>query len=164
MIYAFFVLNEHGEIRLARSYVEMTQGDRTRLAHEIFRLISARDPTRANIVPGDAITSVAFPRRVSLVYRAHAGLLVATIIDDAESALSMLDLTQTFVQVLNGCFKDASDAHIAFNPDKALQALDALINGGLVFETQGELALARIAEENAADKRFGIKMNLQASH
>jgi AP-3 complex subunit sigma len=61
--------------------------------------------------------------------------------------------------VLNGCFKDFSEIHLAFNPDKPLQPLDSLINGGLIFETASDLALARLAEENAADKRFAIRMN-----
>jgi AP-3 complex subunit sigma len=89
---------------------------------------------------------------------------VITIVDECENTLSILDIIHTFVQVLNGCFKDVSEVQLAFNPDKALQALDSLINGGLIFETQHELALTRLAEENAADKRFGITMNFPARH
>jgi AP-3 complex subunit sigma len=160
MIYAFFVINENGDIRLARAYVEMSQDTRNRLAHEVFRLVSTRGSDLCNIVPGDGITSYTFQRKVSVVYRAYATLYVITVVDECENPLSMLDIIHTFVQVLNGCFKDVSEVQLAFNPDKALQALDSLINGGLIFEMQPELALSRLAEENAADKKFGIKMNL----
>jgi AP-3 complex subunit sigma len=160
MIYGFFVINESGDIRLARAYIEMTQDARNRLAHEVFRLVSTRAPELCNIIPGDAITSYTFQRKVSIVYRGYATLYVITIVDECENPLSILDIIHTFVNVLNGCFRDVSEVQLAFNPDKALQALDALINGGLIFETQVDLALARLAEENAADKKFGIRMNL----
>ena len=159
MIYTFFVINENGDIRLARSYIEMSQETRNRLAHEVFRMVSSRSSNLCNIIPGDGLTSFQFQRKVSIVYRAYATLFVITVVDDCENPLAMLDIIHTFVEVLNGCFKDVSEVQLAFNPDKALQALDSLINGGLIFETQHELALSRLLEENTADKRFGIKMN-----
>jgi AP-3 complex subunit sigma len=159
MIYGFFAINENGDLRLARVYVEMTQDTRNRLAHEVFRLISTRPPGLSSIVPGDSLTSYAFKRKVSVIYRAYTTLFVVAIVDECENPLSMLDIIHAFMQVLNGCFKDVSEVQLAFNPDKALQALDSLVNGGLVFETQADLALARLADENAADKRFPIKMN-----
>jgi AP-3 complex subunit sigma len=164
MIYGFFVINENGDIRLARAYVEMSQDVRNRLAHELFRLVSTRTPNLCNMFPGDGLTSYEFKRKVSVVYRGYATLYVITIVDECENTLSILDIIHTFVQVLNGCFKDVSEVQLAFNPDKALQALDSLINGGLIFETQCDLALTRLAEENAADKKFGIVMNLPARH
>ena len=162
MIYGFFVINENGDIRLARAYVEMSQETRNRLAHEVFRMVSTRASNLCNIVPGDGITSFQFQRKVSIVYRSYASLFVITVVDECENPLAMLDIIHTFVEVLNGCFKDVSEVQLAFNPDKALQVLDSLINGGLIFETQTDVALARLAEENAQDKRFGIKMNLPA--
>ena len=160
MIYGFFVINENGEIRLARSYIEMTQDARNKLAHEVFRMVSTRAPNLCNIFPGDGITSFQFTRKVSIVYRTYASLYVITVVDEVENPLAILDIIHTFVEVLNGCFKDVSEVHLAFHPDKALQVLDSLINGGLIFETQQELALARLAEENAQDKKFGIRMNV----
>ena len=161
MIYAFFVINENGEIRLARSYIEMSQETRNRLAHEVFRMVSTRPSNLCNIIPGDSISSYSFSRKVSIVYRSYASLFVITIVDECENPLAILDIIHTFVEVLNGCFRDVSEVQLAFNPDKALQVLDSLINGGLIFETNQELALQRLAEENEADKRFGIKMNYQ---
>ena len=160
MIYAFFVINENGDIRLARAYIEMNQETRNRLAHEVFRMVSARSSNLCNIIPGDGIKSFPFQRKVSVVYRSYATLFVISVVDECENPLAMLDIIHTFVEVLNGCFKDVSEVQLAFNPDKALQALDSLINGGLIFETSQELALSRLYEENAADKRFGIKMNI----
>jgi AP-3 complex subunit sigma len=160
MIYGIFVINENGDIRLARAYVEMPQDVRNRLAHEVFRLVSTRTQNLCNFVPGDSISSYQFKRKVTVVYRAYATLYVIAIVDECENPLSILDIIHTFVQVLNGCFKDVSEVQLAFNPDKALQALDSLINGGLIFETVSDLALTRLAEENAADKRFTIKMNV----
>lgn len=160
MIYGFFVINENGDIRLARSYIEMSQDVRNRLAHEVFRMVSTRAANLCNIVPGDAITSFQFQRKVSVVYRHYATLFVIAVVDEVENPLAIFDIIHTFVEVLNGCFKDVSEVQLAFNPDKALQALDSLINGGLIFETQQDLALSRLAEENLADKRFGIKMNV----
>jgi AP-3 complex subunit sigma len=159
MIYGIFVINESGDIRLARAYVEMPQDVRNRLAHEVFRLVSTRTHNLCNFVPGDSISSYQFKRKVTVVYRAYATLFVIAIVDECENPLSILDIIHTFVQVLNGCFKDVSEVQLAFNPDKALQALDSLINGGLIFETVSDLALMRLAEENAADKRFTIRMN-----
>jgi hypothetical protein len=148
-----------GDIRLVRAYVEMPQDERNRLAHEVFRLVSTRDLGLCNFVPGRSITSYEFRRKLTIVYRAYATLYVIAIVDDCENPLATLDIIHTFVQVLNGCFKNVSEVQLAFNPDKALQALDSLINGGLIFETQSELALSRLTDENAADKRFAIKMN-----
>jgi AP-3 complex subunit sigma len=159
MISGFFVINQNGDIRLARSYVEMSQDARNRLAHEVFQIVSSRSPGLCNMFPATNITSYSFKRNVSIVYRAYATLYVITLVDDCENPLAILDIIHTFVHVLNGCFRDVSEVQLAFNPDKALQALDSIINGGLIFETQSDLALSRLAEENDADKKFGIKLN-----
>jgi AP-3 complex subunit sigma len=164
MISGFFVINENGDIRFARAYAEIPQETWNRLAHEVFRLVSTRTPNLCNMFPGDGITSYEFKRKVSIVYRAYATLVVNTIVDECENALSIFDIIHSFVQVLNGCFRDVSEVQLAFNPDKALQALDSMINGGLIFETQNEIALTRLAEENAADKTFGIKLNFPPGH
>ena len=158
MIYGFFVLNEFGEIRLARSYVEMSVDCRNRLAYEIFKLISTRSQDLSNIVKGTGIQAYVFPRNPSIVYRRYAALYVVAIIDDIENPLAVLDIIHSFVQVLDGCFKDVSEVEIAYHPDKALQALDQLIHGGLLFESDQAIALQRIAEENTQDKKFAIHM------
>jgi hypothetical protein len=157
VIDGFFVINENGDIRFAGAYVEMSQDVRNRLAHEVFRLVSTRTPDLRNMFPRDSITSFAFKRKVAVFDRAYATLYVITIVDECENTLAILDIIHTFVQCLNGCFKDVPEVHFAF--DMALQALDSLINGRLIFETQHEIALTRLAEENAADKKFSIKMN-----
>ena len=139
----------------------MSQDQRNRLAHEVFRMVSTRSTNLCNIIPGDSITSFTFQRKVSIVYKTYASLYVIVVADECENPLAILDIIQSFVEVLNGCFRDVSEVQLAFNPDKALQVLDSLINGGLIFETNQELALQRLAEENEADKKFGIKMNYQ---
>lgn len=162
MIYGFFVINELGEVRLARSYVDMTPETRNKLALEVFRLVSVRPETLCKIVSGENLVTFQFPRKTSIVYRKYASLLILAIVDeDSENPLAIMDIIHTFVEVLNGCFKDVSEIQLAYNPDKALQVLDSLINGGLIYETQTEVALKRLAEENHLDKRFGIKLNVK---
>ena len=40
MIYAFFVINENGDIRLARAYIEMNQETRNHQEHQIYAILS----------------------------------------------------------------------------------------------------------------------------
>jgi AP-3 complex subunit sigma len=53
--------------------------------------------------PATNISSYAFMRTVSIVYRAYATLSVITIVDDCQNPLAILDIIHTFVHVLNGC-------------------------------------------------------------
>eukprot|EP00919_Chromeraceae_sp_WS-2016_P028784 GHVR01068184.1.p1 GENE.GHVR01068184.1~~GHVR01068184.1.p1 ORF type:complete len:122 (+),score=14.41 GHVR01068184.1:210-575(+) len=70
-----------------------------------------------------------------IVFRHFATLFFIIGIDSNESVLGVLDLIQVFVQVLDSSFENVCELDIVFHFDKVNYALDEIIQGGLVLET-----------------------------
>jgi AP-3 complex subunit sigma len=95
----------------------MTHDTRNRLGQEVFRTVSMRGSELCNVVAGNTITSSTFQRKLSIVCRTYATLVVITVVDESKTRLSMLHIIHTILQIVNGCFEDVSEVQLRFNAD-----------------------------------------------
>ena len=88
-------------------------------------------------------------------------------VDSSESELGILDLIQTFVEILDKCFVNVCELDLIFHMDKVLYILDELVMGGMVLETNMTEILTRIEEQNKLDKEvraLTVAKNINLPH
>jgi AP-1 complex subunit sigma 1/2 len=99
-----------------------------------------------------------------IIYKRYASLYFITIVDKDENELIILELIQSFVEVLDKYFSNVSELDLIFNFHKTYFILDELVNCGYISESsrstimkelerQRELLQEEDAEENAKSRR-----------
>ncbi|KAG2355267.1 hypothetical protein BDR07DRAFT_1303635, partial [Suillus spraguei] len=76
--------------------------------------------------------------RRCIVCRNYATLYFVFAIDDAESELGILDLTQVFVEGLGQHFENACELDLGFYFDEAHHILAEIIQGSIALEANGD--------------------------
>ncbi|KAG0679812.1 Sigma-adaptin 3A [Pichia californica] len=92
----------------------------------------------------------------------YATLYFVFIVDQNESELGILDLIQVFVQVLNRCFKDVCELDLVFHWQVLQIALEEMIQGGMVIDTNINKIISAIDAMNNEDS-LGIAGSLAAT-
>ena len=72
-----------------------------------------------------------------VVFREYGSVTVLVIVDkESESELAILDLIQTFIELLDLVFgNNVSEMDLVFNPDKIHYALDEMVVDGILINT-----------------------------
>lgn len=94
---------------------------------------------------------------IKLIYRHYATLYFVFAVDQQESDLGILDLIQVFVETLDKIFENVCELDLIFHSDKVHYALDEIVMGGMVLETNINEVLTAVNEmtrlDNASTKR-----------
>lgn len=164
MIKSVVVLNNHGQARLTKFYVQIGEESEQQFVREVFALLSRRSDGMCNFVQGGTVLG----EDVRVIYRHYATLFFVFCVDASESELGILDLIQVFVETLDGCFQNVCELDLIFHMDKIHFVLDELVCAGLVLETNmGDILQALQAarrEAIAAPKSViprSVRNNLQ---
>lgn len=95
-----------------------------------------------------------------LVYRQYAALFVVVGITQNENELSIYELIQNFVEVLDKYFSRVSELDIMFNLDSVHIILDEMIQNGHIVETNKSRILAPLtAIDKMADGWFHLPLS-----
>uniref|UniRef100_A0A1A8AYC9 AP complex subunit sigma n=1 Tax=Nothobranchius furzeri TaxID=105023 RepID=A0A1A8AYC9_NOTFU len=83
-----------------------------------------------------------------LVYRQYAALYVVVGVSHTENELSIFELIQNFVEVLDRYFSRVSELDIMFHLDSVHIILDEMIQNGHIVETNKNRILAPLTAIN----------------
>lgn len=148
MIKSVVVLNNNGQARLTKFYVQVGEETEQQFVKEVFGLLSRRTDGMCNFVEGVTVLGT----DVRIIYRHYATLFFVFCVDASESELGILDLIQVFVETLDTCFQNVCELDLIFHMDKIHFVLDELICAGLVLETN----MAEIIQALQAAKREAL--------
>lgn len=147
MIKSVVVLNNHGQARLTKFYVQIGEEAEQQFVREVFALLSRRSDGMCNFVQGGTVLGP----NVRVIYRHYATLFFVFCVDASESELGILDLIQVFVETLDSCFQNVCELDLIFHMDKIHFVLDELVCAGLVLETNmGDIIQALQAAKREA--------------
>jgi hypothetical protein len=130
MIEALLILNKLGLVRFIKFYSEdISSTDKEELAKKVYEsIISAKD---TNIIYDFDY----YGKRRKLVYRSYGSIYIATILDDLENELAILDFINVIMGVFDDIFKGVCELHLIMNPEKLYLIVDEMISAGIVIET-----------------------------
>ncbi|RLN79761.1 hypothetical protein BBJ28_00010718 [Nothophytophthora sp. Chile5] len=124
---------------------------------DIYTQVSKRPDTLCNFLEG---TVRYWGDGVKLIYRHYATLYFVFAVDQQESDLGILDLIQgtnglrqrgMFVETLDKIFENVCELDLIFHSDKVHYALDEIVMGGMVLETNINEVLTAVNEMNRMD-------------
>ncbi|KAK2956687.1 Adaptor protein complex 3 (AP-3), sigma subunit [Blattamonas nauphoetae] len=150
MIYALFVINNHGTTRLSRFYQAIEYSKKKTLERDIYGLIAKRPIAACNFIENTGIWSD--DKSLKIIYRTYATLTFVLVADQAENELAMLDLIQNYVECLDDAFQNVCELHLIFQHEKCFQILDEIISGGLILETRSSDVLPHVAAMERLDR------------
>uniref|UniRef100_A0A1A7Y933 AP complex subunit sigma n=1 Tax=Iconisemion striatum TaxID=60296 RepID=A0A1A7Y933_9TELE len=139
MIKFLLMVNQQGQTRLSR-YFEPVELNR-RAVHEaaVVRCCLSRNKEQCSFVEYQDF---------KLVYRQYAALYVVVGVSHTENELSIFELIQNFVEVLDRYFSRVSELDIMFNLDSVHIILDEMIQNGHIVETNKNRILAPLTAIN----------------
>lgn len=167
MILSFAIVNNFGKARLLKFYrhyvraasrapptprAALTPRARARpqseqqqqkFVRELFTTLTARSETASSFIDAAAW----FEPGARVVYRQYATLYFCFVVDGSESELGILDLIQVLVEMLDRHFKNVCELDVIFNYEKVHWAIDEMIVGGLVVETNSAEILQAVEEQ-----------------
>ncbi|KIL70986.1 hypothetical protein M378DRAFT_503741 [Amanita muscaria Koide BX008] len=142
MIHGVLIFNTSGVARLSKFYTPLSQSAET-LVQKIFSLVCSRPATLCNFLDAPELEEFLGGKsrsdeRWTVVYRCYATLFFVFVVDEAESALGILDLIQVFVESMDRAFENVCELDLVFHFDEVHHILSELIQGGVVLETNVE--------------------------
>ncbi|XP_019733579.1 AP-4 complex subunit sigma-1 [Hippocampus comes] len=140
MITFVLMVNRQGQTRLCRYYQSINMSRRTALEANIVHTCLSRSRDQCSFVEY---------QESKVVFRQYAALYIAVGITEDENELSIYELVQNFVEVLDKYFSRVSELDIMFNLDRVHIILDEMIQNGRIVETNKSNILAPL---NALDK------------
>ncbi|XP_049596238.1 AP-4 complex subunit sigma-1 isoform X1 [Syngnathus scovelli] len=140
MITFILMVNRQGQTRLCRYYQPVNMSCRTALEANVVRACLSRNRDQCSFVEYQDL---------KVVFRQYAALYIAMGITEDENELSIYELVQNFVEVLDKYFSHVSELDIMFNLDRVHIILDEMIQNGRVVETSKSNVLGLL---NALDK------------
>ncbi|KAM6973629.1 AP-4 complex subunit sigma-1 isoform 2-T2 [Aplochiton taeniatus] len=129
MIKFLLMVNKQGQTRLSKYYDPVEIGRRAAMEADVVKGCLSRKKEECSFVEY---------KDFKLVYRQYAALFIVVGISDTENELSIYELVQNFVEVLDKYFSRV----IMFNLDKVHIILDEMIQNGHVVETNKNRILA----------------------
>ncbi|XP_061531378.1 AP-4 complex subunit sigma-1 [Phycodurus eques] len=141
MITFVLMVNRQGQTRLSRYYRAVDMSRRTALEADVVRVCLSRNRDQCSFLEYDDS---------KVVFRQYAALYIAVGVTHDENELSIYELVQNFVEVLDKYFQPRGDElDIMFNLDRVHVILDEMIQNGNIVETNKSNVLAPL---NALDK------------
>ncbi|XP_054653519.1 AP-4 complex subunit sigma-1 isoform X2 [Dunckerocampus dactyliophorus] len=126
MITFILMVNRQGQTRLSRYYQPVKLSQRVALEADVVRCCLSRKRDQCSFVEY---------KDFKLVFRQYAALYIVVGITDDENELSVYELLQNFVEVLDKYFSRVSELDIMFNLDRVHVILDEMIQNGHIVET-----------------------------
>ena len=74
-------------------------------------------------------------------------------VDRSESELGILDLIQVLVEVLDNIFENVCELDLIFHMEKVQYVLSEMVQGGMVLETNLNVIVKRINEQESLEKQ-----------
>ncbi|XP_013886307.1 AP-4 complex subunit sigma-1 [Austrofundulus limnaeus] len=139
MIKFVLMVNQQGQTRLSRYYEPVELSRRAALEAAVVRCCLSRNKEQCSFVEY---------KDFRLVYRQYAALYVVMGVTHSENELSIYELIQNFVEVLDKYFSRVSELDIMFNLDSVHIILDEMIQNGHVVETNKSRVLAPLTAIN----------------
>lgn len=133
MIKFLLMVNKQGQTRLSKYYDPVEIDKRAAMEADVVKGCLSRKKEECSFVEY---------KDFKLVYRQYAALFIVVGISDSENELSVYELVQNFVEVLDKYFSHVSELDIMFNLDKVHIILDEIIQNGHVVETNKNRILA----------------------
>lgn len=133
MIKFLLMVNKQGQTRLSKYYDPVDIDKRAAMEADVVKGCLSRRKDECSFVEY---------KDFKLVYRQYAALFIVVGISDSENELSIYELVQNFVEVLDKYFSHVSELDIMFNLDKVHIILDEIIQNGHVVETNKNRILA----------------------
>mmetsp|Transcript_41236 Transcript_41236/g.78783 ORF Transcript_41236/g.78783 Transcript_41236/m.78783 type:complete len:143 (-) Transcript_41236:126-554(-) len=137
MIRFILLQNRQGKTRLAKYYVPLGESEKTKLQHEVHRLVVNRDPKFTNFLEF---------RTHKVIYRRYAGLFFSLCVDVTDNELAYLEAIHLFVEILDHYFQNVCELDLVFNFHKVYLIMDEFILGGELQETSKKVILERLTE------------------
>ena len=131
MIKAVIIVNTSGKRRLVRFYEELPAVFCDRIVDAVYRECSKRAENSCNFIENSGIWE-----DYRLIYRHYATLYIVFVVDQGENELSILDLIQIFVEVLDKVFQNVCELDLIFHSEKAYEVLEEIVMGGMVADSQ----------------------------
>ena len=131
MIKAVIIVNTSGKRRLVKFYEELPTTVCDRIVDAVYRECSKRPENSCNFIENAGIWEA-----YRLIYRHYATLYIVFIVDEGENELSILDLIQIFVEVLDKVFQNVCELDLIFHSEKAYEVLEEIVTGGMVADSQ----------------------------
>lgn len=165
MIHSILIFNNDGQPRLIRFYSPIPIHHQQLLLKQVHQLVRQRSDQQSSfltIPPLLQQTYATDSKDIRIIYRHYATLYFVFIVDQNESELGILDLIQVFVQVLNRCFKDVCELDLVFHWQVLQIALEEMIQGGMVIDTDINKIIHAIDAMNNEDS-LGIAGSIAAT-
>lgn len=122
---------------MAKYYVPLEDSEKSKLQHEVHRLVVNRDPKFTNFLEF---------RTHKVIYRRYAGLFFSMCVDVSDNELAYLEAIHLFVEILDHYFQNVCELDLVFNFHKVYLIMDEFILGGELQETSKKVILERLAE------------------
>ncbi|KAM6497973.1 Clathrin adaptor complex small chain domain containing protein [Amanita muscaria] len=163
MIHGVLIFNTSGVARLSKFYTPLSQSAET-LVQKIFSLVCSRPATLCNFLDAPELEEFLGGKsrsdeRWTVVYRCYATLFFVFVVDEAESALGILDLIQVFVESMDRAFENVCELDLVFHFDEVHHILSELIQGGVVLETNVEEISVSVKNATKARKESFTSSN-----
>lgn len=164
MIHSILIFNNDGQPRLVRFYSPLPVHHQQLLLSQVHQLVRQRNEHQSSFltIPPLLQQYSVDSRDIRVIYRHYATLYFVFIVDQNESELGILDLIQVFVQVLNRCFKDVCELDLVFHWQVLQIALEEMIQGGMVIDTNINKIIAAIDAMNNEDS-LGIASSIAST-
>ncbi|KAJ3442074.1 adaptor protein complex ap-3 small chain sigma3 [Anaeramoeba flamelloides] len=156
MIFSVLIVNNRGKPRLIKFYVPIDEEKRLPLVGAIYDVVSQRSDKMCNFFDGNHIDNEELKKwgsDIKFIYRHFATLYFIFVVDGTEPELGMIDLIQIYVESLDQYFENVCELDLIFHTDKVHQILDQVISGGLILETEPQMILNRIQEQDDFAKK-----------
>ncbi|CAI5732612.1 unnamed protein product [Hyaloperonospora brassicae] len=160
MIKGILIVNNHGKPRIVKFYEHVPDAEQQAVIRDIYAQVSKRPDTLCNFLEG---TVRYWGDGVKLIYRHYATLYFVFAVDKQESDLGILDLIQVFVETLDKIFENVCELDLIFHSDKIHYALDEIVMGGMVLETNINEVLTAVNEMNRLDSLSSRRSLTQAA-
>jgi len=136
--------------RLIRFYTPVDIQTQQVLLQQVYKIVIKRTDEQCSFLTPP--TLLEDYDEIKVIYRRYATLYFVFIVDQQESELGILDLIQVFVQVLNRCFKNVCELDLVFHWQVLEAALEEIIQGGMVIDTNINKIVAAIDEANRQEE------------
>ncbi|KAF7201213.1 transcript variant X1 [Nothobranchius furzeri] len=139
MIKFLLMVNQQGQTRLSRYFEPVELNRRAAQEAAVVRCCLSRNKEQCSFVEYQDF---------KLVYRQYAALYVVVGVSHTENELSIFELIQNFVEVLDRYFSRVRLNQIMFHLDSVHIILDEMIQNGHIVETNKNRILAPLTAIN----------------
>mmetsp|Transcript_2961 Transcript_2961/g.6860 ORF Transcript_2961/g.6860 Transcript_2961/m.6860 type:complete len:178 (-) Transcript_2961:526-1059(-) len=145
MIKGILIINNHGKPRLTKFYQSVSHDQQQQVIRRVYQQVVNRPDSFCNYLEGSIPE---WGEGTKIIYRHYATLYFVFAVDAQESDLGILDLIQVFVEALDKCFENVCELDLIFHSDKAHFVLDEIVMGGQVLETNINLILQAVKDQD----------------